>query len=208
MLSEIFFNKFKRITQSLIILPNFISWAIVAMFAVPLFSTDGGIINGILQALGLETMNFYTDSGIWPGLLTFIRLWKGAGFGSIVILAVITGIDQELYEAARIDGASRLKCILHITLPHVKTIVIIQTIMAVGGMFYGDFGMIFAMVGDNPLLYPSTDVIDTFVYRTLRRSPNLGIPSAVGLYQSVIGFIMVIAANYITKKFEPDSAIF
>jgi len=207
-LSEIVFNRYKRITQSLIILPNFISWAVVAMFAVPLFSSDGGIINGILTALNMRTVNFYTNSGIWPGLLTVIRLWKYAGFGSIVSLAIITGIDPELYEAARIDGATRLKCIIHITIPHLKTIVIMQTIMAVGGIFYGDFGMIYAMVGDNPLLYPTIDVIDTFVYRMLRGSPNMGYPSAVGLYQSAVGFIMVLTANAVAKKFEPDSAIF
>lgn len=199
---------FKRITQSLVILPNFISWAVVAMFAVPILSTDTGLFNRILTSIGLPSISFYSNSAIWPVLLVLIKIWKGAGFGSIIYLATITGIDQEMYEAAKIDGASRIQCIFKITIPILKNTIIILTLLSIGGIFYGDFGMIYSLVGDNPLLFPTTDVIDTYVFRALRRLGDMGMSSAVGLYQSVVGFIFVITTNAIAKKIDKDSAIF
>lgn len=207
-LNEINGKYFKRVAQSFMFLPNFLSWTVVAVFATALFATDEGVINHFIGVFGIPKVNFYQDAGVWPALLVFLRLWKSAGFGTVIYLSTISGIDQEMYEAVRIDGASRLQSILYITLPMLKTTTIMLFIMSVGSIFYGDFGMIYALVGDNPLLRPTTDVIDTFVYRALRLNNDIGMSSAVGLFQSVLGFIMVVSANAVTKKLDKDSALF
>ena len=131
-----------------------------------------------------------------------------AGYGSIVYLAAITGLDQEMYEAARVDGASRLQRIRYLTLPLLKSTAVLLFIMNVGKIFNGDFGMIYTLVGNNSVLYPTTDVIDTYVYRQLVEANNMGMSSAVGLYQSIMGFVMVMITNFITKKADPESALF
>jgi putative aldouronate transport system permease protein len=199
---------FKKSTQSLMILPNFVSWAIVAMFSVTLFSSDMGIINQFLRFMKLEDIKFYNDANIWPTILVIMRIWKGAGFGAIVYIATITGFDQSMYEAALIDGASRFQCIFKITIPLLLNTIIIMTILGIGNIFRGDFGMIYTLVGDNNLLFKTTDVIDTYVYRSLRSSGEMGMSAAVGLYQSVLGFLMVIISNAIAKKYSAESAIF
>jgi putative aldouronate transport system permease protein len=138
----------------------------------------------------------------------FLKIWQGAGYGTIVYVAAITGFDQEMYEAAKIDGASRWQQVTKITLPLLKTTIIMLTIMAVGKIFAGDFGMIYAIVGDNPALYSTTDVIDTFVYRALRQLNNLGMSVATGLFQSVVGFLLVMLTNRVTRRIEPEAALF
>lgn len=207
-LSEISGKYFKKTTQSIVILPHFISWTVIAMLCEALLKTNNGFVNNILVAIGFERINFYQNADVWPALLTILRIWQGAGYGSIVYLAAITGFDQEMYEAARVDGATRLQTITKITLPLLKTTAIMLTIMSIGKIFSGDFGMIYALVGDNSQLYPTTDVIDTFVYRALRQLNNMGMSTATSLFQSVVGLIMVYLTNAITKKVEPDAAIF
>lgn len=208
MLSEVNNKWFKKASQSLVILPHFISWAVVGLLAEAFLASDTGYINNILMNIGLEPIMFYKDAAIWPALLTFLHIWQGAGFGSIVYLAAITGIDQEIYEAARIDGATKLQCIRFITLPLLRSTAVLLLIMSVGKIFNGNFGMIYALVGSNTMLYPTTDIIDTYVYRQLMELGDLGMSSAVGLYQSILGFIMVNIANRITRKLSPESAIF
>ncbi|MDR2617337.1 MAG: ABC transporter permease subunit [Treponema sp.] len=198
----------KKITQAFMFLPNFISWTVVAVFSLALFSTDEGLINQFIRALGGKGINFYQTPEIWPVLLVMLRLWKGAGFGTVIYLATISGIDQEIYEAAIIDGASRMGRIWHITVPMLKTTTAMLLIMSVGSIFYGDFGMIYALIGDNPMLRSTTDVIDIFVYRAMRMNNNIGMSSAVGLFQSVLGFITVVAANWVIKRLDPESALF
>lgn len=208
MLSEIKNKPFVKVTQSVAILPHFLSWAVVAMFSSAFFSSDNGFINITLKSLGVEPVNFNTNAGIWPTILVLIRIWKEAGFASIIYLATIIGIDSEMYEAAKIDGANKLQSILFITLPMLKNTAIILTLFATGKIFYGDFGMIYAIVQDNSLLYPTTDVIDTFVFRALRINRQVGMAAAVGLYQSLVGFILVIVSNAVAKKYDKDTAIF
>ncbi|MEG1441796.1 MAG: ABC transporter permease subunit [Oscillospiraceae bacterium] len=207
MLSEVSNKVFKKITQSVVILPHFMSWTVVALFSVALLSSDG-MFNQIIKFFGGEGIKFYNDPKVWPGLLTGLRIWQGAGFGSIVYLAAITGIDQEMYEAAKMDGATRWQCIIKITLPLLKNTIVMLTIMSVGKIFYGDFGMIYAMVGNNTLLYPTTDVIDTYVYRSLMELGDMGMSSAVGFIQSILGFIFVVGSNFLAKKVSPESALF
>ena len=207
-LSEINGRLFKKVTQSIVILPHFISWTVIALLCEALLKTQNGFINNILVSLGLEKINFYQNADVWPALLVFLRIWQGAGYGSIVYLATIAGLDQEMFEAARVDGATRGQCIRYLTLPLLKSTAVMLFIMNVGKIFNGDFGMIYNLVGNNSLLYRTTDVIDTYVYRMLVESTNIGQSAAVSFYQSVMGFIIVMATNALTKKLDPDSALF
>lgn len=207
-LSEIKVKWFKKVSQSVVILPYFISWTVVALLSEALLKTEGGFINNIVMFFGGEPVKFLQTASIWPALLTVLRVWQGAGYGSIVYLATITGMDQEIFEAAKVDGASRLQCIRFLTVPLLRGTAVMLFIMSVGKIFNGDFGMIYALVGTNTVLYPTTDVIDTYVYRQLVESSNMGMSSAVGLYQSVMGFIMVVITNKITKKLDAESALF
>ncbi|WP_261301649.1 ABC transporter permease [Paenibacillus andongensis] len=211
-LSEISSKYFKKVTQSVVILPNFISWTLVSMFVFALLSTDVGFINSVLKALGFiqegQEINYYSNTNLWVGILIVLKIWKGAGFGSVVYLAAIAGIDQEIYEAAKIDGASRMQCITKITLPQLRSTAVLLTLFGIGGIFHGDLGMIYAIVGDNPNLYDTTDVIDTYVFRMLRQMNDFSMTTAIGLYQSLVGFVIVYITNYFAKKYDSDSAIF
>ena len=197
----------KKVTQSIAILPHFISWAVIAMFLTG-FLNQNGIVNQILEGMGKESIKFYSEAGYWRGIFVFLKIWQGAGFGTIVYIAAITGFDQGMYEAAKIDGANRFQQIFKITLPLLKTTIVLLTLMSIGNIFKGDFGMIYAVVGDNALLYDTTDVIDTYVYRIFRTDSNLGMSTAVSVFQSLVGLIMVFSANLFVKKVDPDSAMF
>ena len=197
----------KQVTQSLSILPYFISWPVIALLLEAFLKTDGGILSTMLAKSGYD-VSFYSDPSVWPALLVFMKIWQGGGYGAIVYIATITGIDPGIFEAADIDGASRWQKIFRITLPILKPTIILMTLFSVGRIFYGDFGMIYGLIQDNSLLFPTTDVIDTYVYRMLRSMGNQGMAAAVGLLQSVFGFVFVYGANAIARKFEPDSAIF
>jgi len=207
-LNEISGRRYKKVAQSFMFLPNFLSWTVVSVLSLALFSTDEGVVNKIITLMGGTAINFYQDASVWPVLLVILRLWKGVGFGTVIYLSTISSIDQEMFEAARIDGATRLQSILSITLPLLKGTTVMLLIMSVGGIFYGDFGMIYALVGDNPMLRDTTDVIDTYVYRALRLNNDVGMSSAVGLFQSVVGFVMVVVANGVTRRIDRDSSLF
>lgn len=208
MLTEIGGKWFKRISQSIVILPHFVSWTVVAMLLSVMLNTDSGLVNQLLALFGVDAIQYYSDAGKWPLILVLVKIWQGAGFGSIVYLAAIAGINPDVYEAASIDGASRWQKIKFITLPLLKPTVILLTLLAMGGIFYGDFGMIYAIVGLNVLLYPTTDVIDTYVFRALMELGDLSMAAAIGFFQSLLGFILVITVNWLARKFSPDSAIF
>ncbi|MCR4618690.1 MAG: ABC transporter permease subunit [Lachnospiraceae bacterium] len=205
--TEIQNKVYNKIVQTIAILPHFVSWTVVAMFLSGIIG-GAGTLTTFLTSLGMDNPSFYTEAKWWPIILVILRLWQGAGYGTIVYIAAIKGFDQEMYEAARVDGASRWKMLTKITLPLLKTTAIMLTLMSVGKIFNGDFGMIYALVGDNSSLYATTDVVDTFVYRALRQLNNLGMSTATSLFQSVMGLILVFVTNQITKKIEPDAAIF
>ena len=198
---------YNKVVQTIAIFPHFVSWTVVAMFMSGIIGGSGILTRWIVDNGGTDPA-FYTNPGWWPLILVLLKLWQGAGYGTIVYVAAITGFDQEMYEAARVDGATRLQQITKITLPLLKTTAIMLTIMSVGKIFNGDFGMIYALVGDNAALYSTTDVIDTFVYRALRQLNNLGMSTATSFFQSIVGLVLVFATNFITKKVEPDAAIF
>lgn len=207
MLAEISNKWVKKITQSIVILPHFMSWTIVSMLSVALLSANG-ITNQLITMAGGKAIEFYNTASVWPTILVLLKVWQGAGFGSIVYLATITGIDSSIYEAASVDGASKTQCIFKITLPMLKNTIIMLTIMSVGKIFNGDFGMIYAMVGSNSILYPTTDVIDTYLFRQLLENPSMGQTAAVGLIQSILGFAFVVLCNKVANKWSPESALF
>ncbi|MEK0316185.1 ABC transporter permease [Cohnella sp. 56] len=208
MLTELGKSAAVRTMQSVMILPNFISWPIIGLFSVTFFSADTGVVNQLLSALDMQPINFYTDAGVWPPIFVVLNLWKTAGFGAIVYMAAIVGIDTELYEAARIDGASRFQSIFRITLPLLKGIISMLFLLSLGNIFGGNLDMIYSLIGDNSFLFPTTDTIDTYVFRSLRTFGSLGMTQAIALYQSVVGFIIVIAANKFASKLDKDSALF
>jgi putative aldouronate transport system permease protein len=208
MVTEIGGKTFKKVTQSVMIFPHFLSWTVVSMFMTAFVATDGGFLNQILGTFGIAPITFLSSPQYWPAILVLLKIWSGAGFGSIVYMATIAGINPEIYESASMDGASRWQKIRFITLPLLKPTIILLTILAVGGIFNGDFGMIYAIIGRNPALYPTTDVIDTYVFRALLDLGDLGMAAAVGFLQSFVGFVLVVTVNYIAKKTSPDSAIF
>ena len=205
--SEVKNQAFKRITQSLSILPNFVSWTVIALFLDAFIEPSTGMFAKMANKMGY-TLNFYSNPGVWPALLVFLRVWQASGYGAIVYIATIVGIDPQIYEAADIDGATRIQKITRITLPILKPTVILMSLFSIGRIFYGDFGMIYALVGDNGLLFSTTDVIDTYVYRMMRMLRNYGMSAATGMYQSVLGFVFIVVVNWIARKLEPDSALF
>ena len=158
--------------------------------------------------MGLERISFYSEPKYWYAILLFLNLWKNAGYNTIVYLAAITGIDEGLYEAAYIDGASRFKRVIYITLPLLFPTICIMVLMSVGRIFYGDFGMLYAIIRDNSSLMPMAEVIDTYVYRTFKNTGDPSLTTAIGLYQSIVGFILVFTANWAVKRKFPEGALF
>ncbi|RED58168.1 MULTISPECIES: ABC transporter permease [Cohnella] len=207
-LNEIRHLLYKKLAQSFIFIPYFISWLVVSMMTFAFLNTTDGVVNRTLETYGLNPVNWYLKPVVWPGILTLIYVWKFAGYYSIIFLAAITGISGEYYESARIDGATRLQQIYHITLPLIRNVVVVLGLLGVGRIFYGDFGMIYGIIGDNSALYSTTDVIDTYTYRALRVLSDFSKSSAVVLYQSVMGLITIVIFNQIAKKIDKDSSLF
>lgn len=208
MISELKCKWFKKLSQSVILLPYFISMVIVGFFAYNLFNYNHGFINGVITSLGLERHDFYSDQSIWKYIIVAFNIWSGTGYGMIVYLASITGIDSEIYEAATIDGATLMQRIMYITLPLLKPTVILLVLFGLGGILKGSFDLFYNLIGTNSVLYPQTDIIDTFVFRSLAGQFNFSQGAAVGFYQSVFGLILVLTVNAIVKKVDPESALF
>lgn len=208
MLNEIRKKAFLKLVQSMMIFPHFLSWIIVSYIVFAFLSSEYGWLNSIIQFFGGEPVFMYTDASYWPGILVIVRLWRGVGISAIIYLAAITGIDEGLYEAAKIDGANKFQEIRYITLPLLIPTVCILTLLAIGRIFYGDFQMIYSLVGDNGILFATTDVIDTFVFRALRQTGDPAGAMAVGIYQAFVGFVLVYGSNRLVKRLFPDGAIF
>jgi putative aldouronate transport system permease protein len=208
LMNEVHHKLRARFYQSAMFFPSFISAVVISYFTLAFLSTDTGLINQLIMRLGGEPIPWYSSPEYWPAILTLINLWKTAGFGSILYLAGMLAINPEYYEAAKIDGASKLKQIRYITLPLITPILVITTLLAIGRIFYADFGLFYVVTRNTPQLYPTTDVIDTFVFRSLRQLGDLGMAAAAGFMQSVIGFVLVIASNLIVRRIDPDKALF
>jgi putative aldouronate transport system permease protein len=208
LINELGSRKYKRIFQSFMFLPYFISWVVVAAIVQALFSFEYGMINGAISALGGKRINIYSNANYWPFLLVLFKVWKTAGYGSVVYLATITGIDPELYEASSIDGANLMQRIRYITIPSLMPTMVIMFLLALGQAFRGDFGLFYQLIGNNAALLPKADILDLFIYRALASTSDLGMASAAGLYQSVLCFVTIITVNGIIKKFQPDYSLF
>ena len=210
-LSELKNKIFKKITHSIIFLPYFISWVVVSFMAYNLFSTQFGVINTLLRGWGREPFNFYGTPPIWKYLMVVFSNWKGVGYGSVVYLAVLTGISPEYYEAAQVDGASIWQRIRHISLPFLKTTIIILLLMSLGGVFRGGGEMFYQLIGNNTLLTPQADVIDSYILRSLINpvgNINYSMTAAVGLFQQAAGFILVVTANAVARRVSAEGALF
>ena len=208
LLNEMQSKMFKKVSQTIMFLPYFISQVLVGILVFNLLNYDTGFVNGILTSLGLEKWQPYSDPNVWPVLLVIIYLWQQTGYNSVVYFASIMGIDGEMMEAAKVDGANGFQRIRYIILPSLKPTIVILLLFALGGIVKGNFGLFYNIVGTNPILYETTDIIETYVYRATMTDFNFMTASAVGLYQSVVGFAIVMVVNYVVKKIEPDYSLF
>ncbi len=199
----------KTIYQSAILLPFLMSIVIVSYITFAFFSGDNGMLNKtILPFFGKEAINWYSESKYWPVILVIVNTWKGVGYGCLIYISSISEIDPSFYEAAELDGASKWKQIRYITLPSIMPSVITLTLLNIGRIFYSDFGLFYQVTQNSGQLYDTTNVIDTYVYRALLQSGNIGMASAAGFYQSIVGFACVLLANVVVRKLSPENAMF
>ncbi|MDQ8736501.1 ABC transporter permease subunit [Paenibacillus sp. LHD-38] len=209
LLNEIKNRFMSRLYQSIILLPFLVSIVIVSYLAYAGLSLETGFLNKtILPLFGMQDINWYQESKYWPYILTLVHTWKGIGFNSIIFFAAIIGIDDEYYEAARLDGAGKWKQIRHITMPSLMPTITMLTLLSIGKIFYSDFGLFYQVTMNSGAIYSTTNVIDTYVYRGLMGLGDIGMSAAAGLYQSLVGFILVIASNYLVRKINKENALF
>nr|WP_239256400.1 sugar ABC transporter permease [Listeria ilorinensis] len=206
--NNILSKKMAKVYQTGMLFPYFLSWVVVSYFLYSFLSEDHGLINNLLVSFGHDPISWYTDPQYWPYILIGMNIWKGLGYGSIVYLAAIAGIDRTYYEAAMIDGASKWQQIRHVTIPALTPLMVILTILNIGKIFNSDFGLFYQLPRNSGPLYPVTDVIDTYVYRGLTSLGDISMSAAAGFYQSIVGFILVLLTNYIVKKIDPEYALF
>ena len=208
LLNEIRRRYLRRFLQSAIFLPYFISPIVVSLMLQSFLQGiggQGGLVNGWLGAFGLPEVNWYATPGVWPWILVVLKIWQTAGYLSVIYLAAITAIPEDVYEAGRVDGASSARLAWHVTLPMLIPTMIVLLLLNIGRIFHGDFATIYAIVGDNGALFPTTDVVDTYVFRSLRTLGDFGMTGAIGLMQSVVGFVLVVAAGLLARRYAKRS---
>lgn len=208
MLNEIKNKWFKKVSQTLMFLPYFISVVLIGVIAFNILNYDTGALNTLIRNTGGDPIKIYSQAGLWPFIILICQMWQQTGYGSVVYFAAICGIDAGMMEAAEVDGATSWQRIRHIILPSLKPTFIILLLFALGGIMKGNFGLFWNLVGNNSQLFPTTDIIETFVYRTMTTQNNFATSSAVGLYQSVFGFALVMFSNWLVKRIDPDYALF
>lgn len=209
LISEVNHKKAKTVYQSSILLPFLMSWVIVSYIVFAFLGGDNGMLNNsILPALGMESISWYTQPKLWPVILILVNLWKGVGYGCLIYIASITGIETSYFEAAALDGAGKLRQIKYVTLPALTPAIITLVLISIGRIFFSDFGLFYQIPMNSGQLYSTTNVIDTYVYRGLLQFNSVSMSSAAGFYQSCVGFVFVIFINGIVKKFSPDNSLF
>jgi putative aldouronate transport system permease protein len=208
LISEMASKGAKKVFQTMLFLPYFISWVTVSALVYNLFNYEYGLTNTLLKGWGLAPVDIYADATLWPFILPFFYVWKWVGFGSVLFLAAIAGLDRECYEAASIDGANIFTRIRRITLPQLKPTIIILLLLGVGRIMRGEFDMFYQLIGTNGNLMDATDIIDTLVFRSLVSSQDFGMSSAAGLYQSVLCFVIILAVNGWVRRQDKSQALF
>lgn len=193
--------------HTIVILPRFMSTVIIAYIVYALLSPSAGMLNGIIKAFGGSPVQWYAEPGYWPFILTATHVWQTVGMNSVVYYASLVSLDRELLEAADLDGANRVQKVWHVMVPHLTGIIVILTILGIGGLFSGDFGLFYQVTKDQGVLYPTTDIINTYTFRALMGG-SMERSAAVGLFQSVAGCIMVVGTNLIVKKISPENSLF
>ncbi len=205
---ELVFKKAGKALQSILILPTFISWVAVSYLVSAFLQTNTGLINQLLEALGKAKIPFYLESRYWPMILLIVKIWKGTGYGSVLYLAALTGIDTELYEAATLDGANRRQQRRYITLPMLLPMVTIMTLLGVGGILHSDTGLFYQVTKNTGALYETTQVLDSYLLNAITTSADYSAMAAMTFYQSVIGCVLVIATNLIVRRISPENSLF
>ncbi|HLV54299.1 MAG TPA: ABC transporter permease subunit [Actinotalea caeni] len=208
MLNEVRMKYFKKVSQTLMFLPYFISVVLIGVIAFNVLNYDTGALNALIKATGGDPIKIYSMAGIWPFIIVLVFLWQSTGYGSIVYFAAIMGIDKTLFEAAAIDGASAWQRIRYVILPSLKPTFVILLLFALGGIMSGNFGLFWNLIGNNAALYSTTDIIETSVYRMVVSQNNFTTSTAVGLYQSIFGFALVMLANWFVRRVNKDYALF
>lgn len=207
-LSQLRSKRSIKVIQTSMLLPYFLSWVIINYFVYAFLSPEKGLFNAIISAGGGEAISWYNEPKYWPFILIFMGVWKGIGYNSIIYFASIMGIDPTYYEAAEVDGASKWQQIVHVTIPQLIPLMTVLTILAVGNIFKADFGLFYQIPRNSGTLYEVTDVLDTYIFKGLTTTGDIGMASAAGLYQSVVGCIMVVVTNLIVRKYDENSALF
>ncbi len=207
-LNEVRSKKSKKIYQTAILLPYLMSMVVVSYLTYTFLGDRTGLVNGLWKTLGMKTINFYSNKGYWPYILTFVYIWRNIGYGTIIYLATIVGFGDTYYEAADLDGATKWQQIRHITVPLLKPTIIMLTTLSMGNIFRSDFGLFYQVPRNQGLLYSVTDTIDTYVFRALMKSGDIGLSSAAAFYQSLICFITILVFNTIIRKVSKENALF
>ena len=206
--NELLNRRISKFYQSVVFLPYFFSWVVISYLVFALLSSDMGFVNKILISNGMQPVEWYVDLRFWPLIIILVNTWKWTGYDSIIYLAAIIGFDKSLYEAAAVDGASRFQQITKVMVPMLMPVITVLTLIKVGRIFFTDFGLFFNIPRNSGPLYDVTNVIETYVFRALRQTGDIGMASAAGFYQAVVGFIVVMTANYIVRKIDKDSSLF
>lgn len=208
MLTELRQRRMGKVYQTIMFLPYFLSWIVVSYLVFALLQLTGTVNTMIMRPLGYEPVPFYSEPGFWPPILVFLNSWKYTGYNAVIYLAAISSINQDYYEAAMMDGASKMRQIWHITIPMLRPVIIILSLLAVGRIFNSDFGMFYNVPMGRSMLFGVTEVLDTFIYRAMMGSTEFGFPVAASLFQSLVGFAVIMIANFSVRKIDPDSAMF
>ena len=208
-LYECVFKRYAKVTQTIMIMPTFISFIAVTYIVNALLNNSTGMFNSILKSMGKKPINWYLAPQYWPAILTVVNVWKGTGYGSIMYLSALSGMDQEIFEAAQIDGATKGQQIRYITLPMLTGMICILLLLGLGGIMHSNTGLHYQVTKNVGLLYSTTQTIDAFILNALTSgTSNFGMNAAVTFFQSVVGCVMVVATNLIVRRWDPDKALF
>ncbi len=198
-----------KLYQTTTLMPSFLSWVVVGyMVYALLMPGEMGLINQVLTLFGAEPVDWYARAAYWPVILLLVKLWHGVGYNSLFYYASLMGIDASFFEAAQLDGATKSQQFSYIILPSLKPVIIVMTLLNIGNIFRADFGLFFNVPRNVGVLYPTTDVVDTYVYRALTQLGDVGMSTAVGLVQSLVGFVLILITNLVVRRIDPESALF